>query len=91
MSNVIQFLEALSSSSSSVNLSAAEYAASVAALDVDEQQRNALLNRDESALSDLLGGRSKLMCIVFPPDGDEQKDDDQRDEEPAKESPPESE
>ena len=74
-----------------LRLSPVEYAATVAALDVDDVQRQALLDRNHVELNDLLGGREKLMCVVFPPDGDEQKDDDQRDEEPAKEAPPESE
>lgn len=91
MSDVIRFLETLGSNPSFAKLSAAEYAATVSLLSANDGQRQALLNRDHLALNDLLGGRHKLMCVIFPADDEEQKDDDQRDDEPAKETPPESE
>lgn len=66
MSNVIQFLEALGSNPSMTRLSAGDYAATVAALDADEAQRQALIARDHAALNDLLGGREKMACMIWP-------------------------
>jgi len=88
MSNVIEFLETLGSNPAMTRLSAADYAAAVAALDVDEAQKEALLNGDRDALNGLLGGRDTMLCVVFSPDGDEQKDDEQREQdEPTKDAP----
>lgn len=64
MSNVIQFLAAMGGSPA--NLSAAEYWANVSALDVDAAQRQALMDRDQCALSGLLGGRAEMRCLVWP-------------------------
>lgn len=68
MSNVIHFLEALGSNPALTKLSAAQYAATVAALDVDDSQRQALLDRDQTALNGLLGGRDEMRCVVWPVD-----------------------
>ncbi|MGH8076816.1 MAG: hypothetical protein ACREPE_05760 [Lysobacter sp.] len=92
MSNVIQFLESLGRNSALTQLSAAEYAATVAALDANDEQRHALLTGDHAGLTDLLGGREQLLCVVFAPDEQEKRDDNQREhEEPIKETPPEAE
>ena len=64
MSNVIRFLESMGTRQPS----AADYADSVADLDIGAQQRKALLDRDHSALSYLLGGRAKAFCSVFAED-----------------------
>ena len=71
MSNVIQFLEALGQ-----NPAPADYAAAVAALDIDEAQRQALLDCDHAALNDLLGGRGKVYCLVVPAEEEEPLDDE---------------
>ena len=63
MSNVIQFLEGLGSSAA--KLSPTEYAMSVAALEVEEVQRKALMDRDQDALGTLLGARSRMRCIIW--------------------------
>lgn len=65
MSNAIQFLEAMGSKPV---LSAVEYTATIAALDVDGAQRQALLDRDQAALNDLLGGRAMMRCYIATPD-----------------------
>jgi hypothetical protein len=64
MSNAIRFLESMGAS----QLSAAEYAASVASLDLEGPQRTALLDRDARELGRLLGGREKLMFAVMAAD-----------------------
>jgi len=64
MSDAIRFLEALGRRP----LPAADYAARVAALDVDEAQRHALLRRDPAALNALLGGRRTLMFAILAPE-----------------------
>lgn len=63
MSNVIQFLEALGSTS--VKLSPTEYAMNVATLEVEESHRKALMDRDQDALGTLLGGRPGMRCIIW--------------------------
>lgn len=68
MSNVIQFLE---SAGRNAMLSPADYAAAVAALDVDDVQRQALLDRDHAGLNRLLDGRMKMIFMVSAPREDE--------------------
>lgn len=92
MSNVIRFLESMGNDSSFARLSPAEYAATVALLDVGDTEQQALLDRNHVALNDLLGGRHKILCSIFAPDDDEKKDDEHREnEEPDQETPVESE
>ncbi|HVR81747.1 MAG TPA: hypothetical protein VHF02_06670 [Luteimonas sp.] len=84
MSNVIQFLEAVGSKP----LSPGEYAASVAELEVNDAQRQALFNRDHVTLNSLLDGRDIMHCMVATPDNEEAPvvpDDDSEDEEEGKE------
>lgn len=64
MSNVIQFLESMGSRPAP---SAAEYAAIVAGLEINEAQRKALLDADHAALNELLDGRAKMYCYVSAP------------------------
>lgn len=71
MSNVIQFLEHMGRRPA---LSAADYSATVAELDVDGSQRQALLERNHEALNDLLDGRPKMFFYVNTPSPDEQQD-----------------
>ena len=89
MSNVVQFMERLGSGPR--NLSVADYAASVAALDIDDEQRRALLDRDHDALSGLLGGREKMMCVVWPADEPVREDDQPAEEQPEEDAPSETE
>ena len=72
MSNVIQFLEAMGSQ----QVSASEYAATIAALDLETPQREALLNRDHAALNDLLGGRAKMFFGILAPDEEPAREDE---------------
>ncbi len=89
MSNVIRFLEIQGGKSTS---SAAEYAATVALLDIDEEQRQALLDRDCTALSQLLDGRPRMLFFVNTPSPDDHEifpDDDKDDDGvPDEEVPP---
>lgn len=66
MSNIIRFLETMGSKP----ISPADYAATVAALEVGAPQRKALLDRDQDALSELLDGRRQLRCAIFAADED---------------------
>ena len=74
MSNVIQFLESLGRNPAAA-LPHADYAAAVAALEIDDAQRQALLDRDHAALNGLLGGRAKVYCLVAPAENEPQQDD----------------
>ena len=66
MSNIIRFLETMGSKP----ISPADYAATVAALEVGAPQRKALLDRDQDALNELLEGRRQLRCAIFAADED---------------------
>ena len=82
MSNVIQFLEAMGRNPGVHGLSAADYAASVALLEIDGAQREALLTRNPAALNDLLEGRSKMFLLINTPNPDDHEaipDDDDSD------------
>lgn len=79
MSNAIRFLEAMGTSASV--RAAADYAAAVAALDVEPAQRAALLDRDVDLLSRLLDGRPSMFCMILAPDeGKEDEAQEQADE-----------
>ncbi len=73
MSNVIEFLERLGSNPALSHGDAAGYEAEVAALGVDDEVRQVLMSRDSGALGDLLGGRPKMLCMLFPAEGDDNK------------------
>lgn len=81
MSNVVQFLEALSLNPS--NLTEEGYADAVSTANFDPSTQDALLRRDPVILNCLLGGRATVLAFVFPaenePDGD-QKDGDKPDD-----------
>jgi hypothetical protein len=66
MSNVIRFLETMGRKP----ISPADFAATVAALEIEAPQRKALLDRDQSALNELLDGRRQLRCAIFAADED---------------------
>lgn len=76
MSNTIRFLESLGASASMQ--AAANYAAAVAALDVEPAQRAALLDRDVASLATLLDARPAMFCMILAPD--EGKEDESREE-----------
>ena len=79
MSNAIQFLEAMGSNAAIGRLSAADYAAAVAQIAVDDFQQRALLERDQVALISLLDGRPTMMFMIGIPNPDDHEavpDDD---------------
>jgi hypothetical protein len=84
MSNIIQYLEAIGRDPTFAALGPDQYAAAIAALDIDEAPRKALLRRDGAALNDALCGRPTLFCLVAPAE-----DDDAPTEEPAQDEPAE--
>lgn len=67
MSNVIRFLETLGAQPQ-VPAGSVDLSSMIASLDIDANQRRALLDMDHAALSDLLGGRRVLRCSIFSPD-----------------------
>ncbi len=68
MSEVIRFLDA---AGGNPHLSAANFAAAVAMLQIDAGQKQALLDGDHLALSALLDGRAKMYCYINAPDDDD--------------------
>jgi hypothetical protein len=87
MSNVIQFLEAMGKDATLSTMSPEEYTAAVNALNADDQAQHALLNRDQNALNNFLGGRTKMMMMLAPAEDDNEgegkgnDDDDKKEEE----------
>jgi hypothetical protein len=75
MSNVIAFLESLGKDVAFSAPAPEAYADAVQALDLDDAARQALLARDAAGLNDLLGGRMKMMCLLFPADSDKNHQD----------------
>lgn len=73
MSNVIAFLESMGRRAASVPTEA-ELADAVASLDIGDDAKSALLAGDTGALSDLLGGRPKMICMLFPADEPQKQD-----------------
>jgi hypothetical protein len=78
MTQLIRFLELLGSDPSATALSRDDYAAAVAALDVDDAQRRALLARDAAALERAGGASGTFMLVLLPaePERDPDGDDD---------------
>lgn len=74
MTDVIGFLESLGSMSQ--GMSAEAYAAAVAALDVEQDQREALVSGDVVVLSERLGGRTAMMCMIWAPDQEPAREDE---------------
>jgi hypothetical protein len=79
MLNTIRFLETVGANV----VSPADYAATVAALDVEQSEKMALLQRDHAALNDLLGGRGKMFLAVFAPEEVPFREDPPAEDEPA--------
>jgi len=92
MSNVIQFLEAMGRNPGVHGTSAADFAATVALLEIDGAQQQALLDRNPAALNDLLDGRSTMMFYVNTPSPDDHEaipdDDSDGDGVPDNDEPP---
>lgn len=77
MSNVVQFLEALSLDPS--QLTEEDYAEAVATANFDPKTKEALIKRDPIAISRLLGGRGTVMAFIMPA---EEEQDDRKDGDP---------
>ncbi|WP_368563943.1 hypothetical protein [Pseudoxanthomonas sp. UTMC 1351] len=90
MSQTIRFMESLGSKPAFGKVSAADYANAVGSLEVGDEERQALLDRNVAALGDLLGGRPAMACMVWAPDQEPmRKEDDQSDtEQPVEEESP---
>lgn len=81
MSNVVQFLEALSVDPSA--LTEEDYALAVTTANFEPSTRDALLTRDPMTLGKVLGARTTVMAFIMPAeeeqddgkDGDTQPDD----------------
>lgn len=76
MSNVVQFLEALSVDPSA--MSEEDYALAVVAGNFGASAREALLKRDPVTLGKVIGGRAIVMAFIMPAEEEQEdgKDDD---------------
>ncbi len=65
----------------------------LAGQDMSADERRLLLDRDSLALTDVLGGRSRMVCAIFAPEeqplkeGEEHEGDQDGREEPAEDKP----
>lgn len=80
MSDLIQFLEQMGSDARLSHTNEVEYLAAVDAASLDDAPKQALRSRDADTLNELAGGRLQMMCILFPAEGDDNKQDEQPDE-----------
>ena len=76
VSNAIRFLETMGAAASLQTT--AGYVAAVVALDVEADQRAALLDRDVASLARLLEARPAMFCMILAPD--EGKEDESRED-----------
>lgn len=89
MSNALRFLEAMGGDPAIGRLPPSGYASAVASLEVDAALQQALLARDRDALTGLLGGREKMMCLIWQPEREpERREDQDEPEAPEEETPP---
>jgi len=92
MSNVIRFLEEMGRNPAVGRMAAAEYAATMAAFDIDQPQRQALLDRNHVVLGDLVDGRLRMMFYITVPSPDDHEaipdDDNDGDGVPDDDEPP---
>lgn len=93
MSAVIRFIESIGQNSSARHMSAADYEAAIKASGIEEESAVALRGMDSAAISGVLGGRSKMMCMIWAPNQQPGKEDDQplEDDVPAEEENPQEE
>lgn len=68
MSDIIRVLEGLGRSPGIAMARREQYAAAIAASDLDARQQVAFENRDASALHDLVGARGAYRCLIATPD-----------------------
>ena len=78
MTSVVRFLEGIARN----GMPHADYDAAVAALPIDEQQRSALMQRDQAALNALLGGRPTMFFGVLAPEEQPFRDEPPSEDEP---------
>lgn len=86
MSNSLQFLVAMGSNAHMAQLNPAQYAAAVAALELDDDSRAALLDRDGDRLGVLLGGRQIMSCLIAPAEDEPAREGGEEEPEPGDDS-----
>ena len=82
MSQVLQFLESLGRDGHPAHLVGREFEAMVSSLDIDDAQRQALLDRDAAGLGNLLSARPVMLCSIFPADEPQREDVDTPEDRP---------
>lgn len=80
MSSIIQYLESIGRDATFGALGPEQYAAAIAALEIDDASRQALLRRDATALNDVLGGRPTMFCLIAPAEDDDDQGEDEQDD-----------
>jgi hypothetical protein len=85
MSNVVQFLEALSADPR--ELSEEQFAAAVLTASLGPLMQQALLERDVKAMTNALGCRATVMAFILPAEEEEQQDGEQQNDDGDQEGP----
>lgn len=90
VSNVIQFLEAMGADAAKARFAGSQYLDAVTALEADDDQKHALLGRDETKLRELLDSRATMFCMIFSPEEESPKspEPDGEGETPTESEPP---
>lgn len=68
MSNVIRFLETMGANAAAARLAANDFSGAVASLELNDQEKKALLGCDDSKLKSLLDTRHTMFCMIFSPE-----------------------
>lgn len=89
MSNALRFLETMGGNPAIGRMTASDYAAAVASLNLDAASQQALLARDHEALNRLLGGREKMMCMIWQPEREPTREPERREHQEEPEAPEE--
>ncbi len=83
MSNVIQFLEKIASTSTLMNDDA--WKKELANMDIDPELKLAFQNKDQPTIEKYLGTDTNLMCVLLPAE-EEPSEDEPADDEPSKDA-----
>lgn len=74
MTSVVSFLESLASDARMARMSATDYAEAAGSTDLPASCKSALIAKDVETLAFLQGVKTRMWCMVFSPDQQENPD-----------------
>lgn len=80
MSNLVRFMESLGAAPQLGDMSVEEYVAAMEQFGVEGTAKQAVLGRDVQALYALEQVRSKMICMIATPGGEEEREAPQQDD-----------